>query len=60
MVDVVANHMAYDGTAEAVDYSSLNPFNKKGYFHNICWISDYSDQTEVEQVWPYHLSGLYI
>jgi alpha-amylase len=59
MVDVVANHMAYSGTAETVNYSTLNPFDSKNYFHNICWINDYDNQTEVEQV-CHPRSALYI
>ncbi|KAL3425170.1 alpha amylase [Phlyctema vagabunda] len=51
MVDVVANHMAYDGTAETVGYSGLQPFDEEKYYHNVCWINDYDDQTDVEQCW---------
>lgn len=50
MVDVVANHMAYDGAAENVDFSTLTPFDDKGYFHDICWVNNYDDQSTVEQV----------
>lgn len=50
MIDVVANHMAYEGTAETVVYSSLNPFNKQDYFHDVCWVNDYNNQTDVEDV----------
>ncbi|KAL2835119.1 glycoside hydrolase superfamily [Aspergillus cavernicola] len=51
MVDVVANHMGYDGAMDSVDYSVFNPFNDAQYFHSPCVISDYDDQTEVEQCW---------
>jgi len=50
MVDVVVNHMGWDGSSQNVDYSTFRPFNDKKYFHNICWINDYDNQTEVENV----------
>lgn len=50
MVDVVANHMASDDAAESIDYTIINPFNDKKYFHSICWVTDYSNQTNVELV----------
>lgn len=52
MVDVVANHMAWDGKSDNVDYSTLVPFNKKEDFHTnpTCFISNYDNQTEVENV----------
>ncbi|KAG9237933.1 glycoside hydrolase family 13 protein [Amylocarpus encephaloides] len=53
MVDVVANHFGYDGSAYDVDYSTLNPFNQREHFHvnPICFIEDYANQIEVEQCW---------
>ncbi|KAF7165728.1 hypothetical protein CNMCM5623_009828 [Aspergillus felis] len=51
MVDVVANHMGYDGAGTSVDYSVFNPFNSSSYFHPYCLISDYSNQTNVEDCW---------
>ncbi|KAG4027862.1 hypothetical protein MFRU_026g00440 [Monilinia fructicola] len=48
MVDVVANHMGSDNTAETVDYSIMNPFNDSKYFHSVCFITDYNNQTNVE------------
>lgn len=50
MVDVAPNHMASDNTAETVDWGLLNPFNEQSYFHPICWITDWNNQTEVEVV----------
>lgn len=50
MVDVVANHMAYEGTAATINYGSINPFNNKNYFHPTCWVNDYNNQTDVENV----------
>ncbi|KAF4635682.1 hypothetical protein G7Y89_g2413 [Cudoniella acicularis] len=53
MVDVVANHMGSGDQAELIDYSIINPFNQKVYFHvnPICWINDYNNQSEVELCW---------
>ncbi|KAF8858733.1 glycoside hydrolase [Acephala macrosclerotiorum] len=51
MVDVAADHMASDDAAESIDYTVINPFNDKKYFHNICWVTDYSNQTNVELCW---------
>lgn len=52
MVDVVANHMAWNGNSGNVDYSTLVPFNKQEDFHTtpICFIEDYDNQTEVQEV----------
>ncbi|TFY68038.1 hypothetical protein EVJ58_g1250 [Rhodofomes roseus] len=49
MVDVVVNHMG--GTSVPPDYSTLAPFNSESKFHPFCWITDYSNQTNVEQCW---------
>ncbi|KZT66206.1 glycoside hydrolase family 13 protein [Daedalea quercina L-15889] len=66
MVDVVVNHMAapllYPSNASAgasnssasppaVDYSAFTPFNNASSFHPFCWITDYANQTDVEQCW---------
>ncbi|KAH8690677.1 glycoside hydrolase superfamily [Talaromyces proteolyticus] len=51
MVDVVANHMGYDGAGNAVDYSAFNPFDSSSYFHPYCEITNYSNQTNVEDCW---------
>jgi alpha-amylase len=50
MVDVVTNHMAYNGASSSVDYSSFNPFSNSGYFHSPCDI-DYNNQTSIETCW---------
>lgn len=44
MVDVVVNHFAWIGNHNSVDYSTYNPFNNAGYFHDYCPI-DYNDET---------------
>lgn len=51
MVDVVANHMGFAGCPENTDYSKLTPFNKASQYHPPCAITDYSNQTNVEQCW---------
>ncbi|KAJ5150855.1 glycoside hydrolase superfamily [Penicillium canariense] len=51
MVDVVANHMGYNGAGNTVDYSVFNPFDSSTDFHSYCLISDYSNQTNVEDCW---------
>jgi len=33
MVDVVVNHLAWNGNVSSIDYSKLNPFDKKGDYH---------------------------
>ncbi|KAJ5893616.1 hypothetical protein N7495_005307 [Penicillium taxi] len=51
MVDVVANHMGYGGAGDTVDYSVFTPFDSSTYFHSYCEISDYSNQSNVEDCW---------
>ncbi|KAH8152050.1 uncharacterized protein LAJ45_04044 [Morchella importuna] len=51
MVDVAPNHFAWSGTAASVDYSEFVPFNSEDYFHSFCFISDYSNQENVEDCW---------
>ncbi|PQE09253.1 hypothetical protein CJF32_00010703 [Rutstroemia sp. NJR-2017a WRK4] len=48
MVDVVANHMGSDATANTVDYSIMHPFNSSSYFHSVCFIEDNNNQTQIE------------
>lgn len=49
MVDVVVNHLG--GTSVPPDYSQFAPFNKESDFHPFCWITDYTNQTDVERCW---------
>lgn len=49
MLDVVVNHMAADTLPP--DYVLFTPFNAESDFHTFCWITDYSNQTNVEQCW---------
>lgn len=51
MVDVVPNHMGYKGIGSSVDYSVFNPFSSSSYFHPYCLISNYNDQSSVENCW---------
>lgn len=55
MVDVVPNHMAYDGCGECVNYTGLYPFNEQSYFHPFCLI-DSDNATSVEVVCRFRLS----
>lgn len=49
MVDVVVNHFGPANSSGS--FASFNPFNHPSYFHPYCLISDYSNQTNVEQCW---------
>ncbi|OQE16168.1 hypothetical protein PENSTE_c025G06334 [Penicillium steckii] len=51
MVDVVANHMGYNGAGNTVDYSVFNPFDSSSYFHSYCLITNYDNQDNVEDCW---------
>jgi len=51
MVDVVPNHFGHAGPVEGMDYGRYGtPFNTQDAFHDFCWITDYEDQTMVENV----------
>ncbi|KAI1268787.1 glycoside hydrolase family 13 protein [Xylariaceae sp. FL1019] len=50
MVDIVTNHMGYNGGPDDVDYSIYNPFNEASDFHSACFI-DYSDQDSIINCW---------
>ncbi|KAI9572501.1 glycoside hydrolase family 13 protein [Boletus coccyginus] len=65
MVDVVVNHMVSSrpfnitavqlainsSTTPVTNTTALYPFTDLSDFHSVCWITDYSNQTEVEQCW---------
>lgn len=36
---------------QTFDYSAFNPFSSEKYFHEECFITDYTDQLSVEQCW---------
>ena len=44
MVDVVANHVAPIGT----NYGSVTPFNQSYHYHSTCQITDFNNQSQVE------------
>lgn len=49
MIDVVVNHLVYPSNPPT--FSDFNPFNTESDFHSECFISDYNNQTDVEQCW---------
>ena len=51
MVDVVTNHMGYDGCGECVDYSKFSPFNSSDSFHLPFCLIDYEDESTIEKCW---------
>lgn len=50
MVDIVTNHMAYNGAPAKVKYTTLNPFNDVSYYHPHCQL-DYSNHTSTQNCW---------
>lgn len=44
-------NQGYAGAGNTVDYSVFNPFNANDYFHSYCEVTDYSNQTNVEDCW---------
>ena len=51
MFDVVVNHNAWVGNEISVVYSDFNPFNQLQYYHPFCEITDYTNQTLVDDCW---------
>ena len=51
MVDVVINHVAATESQSFTTSSSYGPFNVQDDFHPFCSITDYSNQTNVEDCW---------
>lgn len=65
MLDIVVNHMVsprpFNATAVQLAFTNtsapianttgLYPFTDLTDFHSLCWINDYTNQTEVEQCW---------
>lgn len=49
MVDVVVNH--FGPANSSASYASFNPFNQPSDFHPECLITNYDNQTDVEQCW---------
>ncbi|CAM1510835.1 Fc.00g083480.m01.CDS01 [Cosmosporella sp. VM-42] len=52
MVDIVTNHMGYDGCGNCVDYGIYDQFSDRSYFHDFCLI-DYSDEysSNIQTCW---------
>jgi alpha-amylase len=48
MVDVVVQHM---GSSQQIDLTRYTPFNDPSHYHDKAFITDYSNQTLVEQGW---------
>jgi alpha-amylase len=51
MVDVVPNHMAFDGNATTTNYSTFYPFNDRSFFHDVCFITDWTNVTQIQICW---------
>ncbi|CUA73956.1 GH13 alpha-amylase precursor [Rhizoctonia solani] len=51
MVDVVVNHFAATSTPPSLTYGGYSPFNAETDYHPFCWITDFNNQTQVEQCW---------
>ncbi|KAG6912830.1 hypothetical protein DXG01_011659, partial [Tephrocybe rancida] len=56
MLDVVANHMVIvpkneTSSTATLDFSSTVSFSKESDYHPYCLVSDYNNQTDVEQCW---------
>ncbi|WVQ68066.1 uncharacterized protein L199_006272 [Kwoniella botswanensis] len=51
MVDVVVNHVAATSSSTFTPSSSYGQFSSSDDYHPFCWITDYSNQTNVEQCW---------
>lgn len=49
MFDVVVNHLVSKNFPPS--FSDFNPFNVESDFHPRCLITDYTNQTQVEQCW---------
>lgn len=62
MLDIVVNHMLPQNPLNSTAFKlakatnakgtiDVTPFSDAADFHDMCWITDYSNQTEVEQCW---------
>jgi alpha-amylase len=51
MIDIVVNHFGWPGSSTSVDYTQFYPFNNKSYFHSYCDITNWNNQTQVEDCW---------
>ncbi|KZT05147.1 glycoside hydrolase family 13 protein [Laetiporus sulphureus 93-53] len=51
MLDLTINHLAGTSPPPTLNYSSFTPFSSSSDFHRFCWITEESNQTDVEQCW---------
>lgn len=51
MVDLVLNNFAYAGPGEDTVFSVFKPFDSSKYFHEFCYISDWSDDANFQNCW---------
>lgn len=51
MVDIVVNHLSWNGSENSVVYSDFYPFNQASYYHPYCAVTNYDNQTNVEDCW---------
>lgn len=47
----LTHRQGYAGAGTSVDYGVFDPFDSSSYFHSYCLISNYDDQTNVEDCW---------
>lgn len=45
------NHVAATSSGDFQPNSAYGPFNTTSAYHPFCWITDYTNQTQVEQCW---------
>lgn len=50
-VDVVINHVAATSSSTFQPSEAYGPFSTSDDYHPFCWITDYNNQTNVEQCW---------
>ena len=51
MVDIVVNHVASTYGSSFTPNADYGPFSSTDDYHPFCWISDYSNQSNVENCW---------
>ncbi|CEL58004.1 GH13 alpha-amylase precursor [Rhizoctonia solani AG-1 IB] len=51
MVDIVVNHFAATSTPPSLTYNGFSPFTAEADYHPFCFMTDYNNQTQVEQCW---------
>lgn len=51
MVDIVVNHFGSSGFPTLTGGQGIYPFSSLDDFHNLCFVEDYTNQTNVERCW---------